>query len=149
VIGSRNIEAFRTEQERQARILAQAIQDTIERVGKTLGTVPMLNAVAGALITVEAAMLASCPTTHQRKALKKEMDAARPRALAMALKANPRKAQALDRQPDGFVGMSDAASVGPVNRSSEELAMRALIVPELRRRWPTGRVPSLGIDRDG
>ena len=26
------------------------------------------------------------------------------------------------------------------NRSSEELAMRDLVVPELRRRWPTARI---------
>lgn len=73
--------------ERQSTILAQAIQNTIEQIGATLtaqGGQPTMNAVAGALVSVEATMLAAIPSPA-RKALRKAMDKMQPQALAAAI----------------------------------------------------------------
>lgn len=71
------------EEQRQAQALAEAIQTAIQQVASDYDT-PMLNAVAGALVTVEAGVLAACDPAS-RKALRKAMEASRPGALAEAL----------------------------------------------------------------
>lgn len=62
----------------------RAIQAAIQATSSAFDP-PMLNAVAGAIVTVEAAMLASIADTNGRKALRKAMEASRPGALADAL----------------------------------------------------------------
>jgi len=74
----------KTEERRQAQALAEAIQSAIQTTSSAFDP-PMLNAVAGAIVTVEAAMLAAIPDTGNRKALRKAMEASRPGALADAL----------------------------------------------------------------
>lgn len=73
----------KAEEQRQAQALAEAIQTAIQQVASDFDP-PMLNAVAGALVTVEAGVLAACDATG-RKALRKAMEASRPGALAEAL----------------------------------------------------------------
>jgi len=73
----------KAEEQRQAQVLAEAIQTAIQQVASDFDP-PMLNAVAGALVTVEAGVLAACDAAG-RKALRKAMEASRPGALAEAL----------------------------------------------------------------
>lgn len=73
----------KVEEQRQAQALAEAIQTAIQQVASGFDP-PMLNAVAGALVTVEAGVLAACDATG-RKLLRKAMEASRPGALAEAL----------------------------------------------------------------
>lgn len=81
---------MKSEEIRQATILAAAIQKQIEEIGKQFET-PILNAVAGALVGVEAGILATIADAKHRKALRRSMDLARPRALAEALSRDPKK----------------------------------------------------------
>ena len=74
----------KTEERRQAQALAEAIQAAIQYTSSTFDP-PMLNAVAGAIVTVEATMLAAIPDAASRKALRKAMEASRPVALSDAL----------------------------------------------------------------
>lgn len=74
---------LKAEEKRQAQIFAEAMQAAITAAGKTL-EMPMMNALAGALVTVEAGMLASVADHRARKALKEAMKRARPRARAEA-----------------------------------------------------------------
>lgn len=74
----------KAEEQRQAQVIAEAIQAAIQATSSAFDP-PMLNAVAGAIVTVEAAMLASIADTNGRKALRKAMEASRPGALADAL----------------------------------------------------------------
>lgn len=73
----------KAEEQRQAQALAEAIQVAIQQVVSDFDP-PMLNAIAGALVTVEAGVLAACDAAG-RKALRKAMEAGRPGALAEAL----------------------------------------------------------------
>lgn len=73
----------KAEEQRQAQAIAEAIQTAIQQVASDFDP-PMLNAVAGALVTVEAGVLAACDSAG-RKALRKAMEASRPGALAEAL----------------------------------------------------------------
>jgi len=74
------------EEQRQVQAMAQAIHDAINACGDQFST-PMMNAVAGALVTVEASILATLdPRT--RKALRQAMERGRPRALKAALTNN-------------------------------------------------------------
>ncbi|MGR7993904.1 hypothetical protein [Xanthobacter sp. ZOL 2024] len=73
----------KAEEQRQVQALAEAIQTAIQQVAAGFDP-PMLNAIAGALVTVEARMLAACDAAG-RKALRKAMEASRPGALAEAL----------------------------------------------------------------
>lgn len=66
----------KAEEQRQAQALTEAIQTAIQQVASDFDT-PMLNAVAGALVTVEAGVLAACDPAG-RKALRKAMEASRP-----------------------------------------------------------------------
>ena len=82
------IEAWMAEEQRQASELAHIIQQAIETNGKALqaaGRQPLINAVAGALVTVEAGMLASITDPRFRKSLRQAMERARPHALALAV----------------------------------------------------------------
>lgn len=72
----------RQEEARQAQILADAIDKTIRETAEQFET-PMMNAVAGALVTVQGHMLASVPTEH-RKAMRKAMEKRLPAAIAQA-----------------------------------------------------------------
>lgn len=80
-------EAIQAEQDRQSQILVDAIYDAIR--GCAFET-PMVNAIAGALVTIEAAVLASVHDPALRRALKKEMDRHRPAALARAVASRDR-----------------------------------------------------------
>lgn len=74
------------EESRQAQAMAEAIHSAVNECGKQFSP-PMMNAVAGALVMVEASILATLdPPT--RKALRQAMERARPRALAEALTGN-------------------------------------------------------------
>lgn len=76
---------WKAEERGQAQILAEVIQGAIDEAGRTLlGSTPILNAVAGALVTVEAGMLASIEDPRHRKALRKAMERALPEAIATA-----------------------------------------------------------------
>ncbi len=83
---------MKAEEQRQARILTDAIHDTIMETAKQFDH-PMMNALAGALISNEASMLASVKDARVRKALRKVMDATRPRALAEAMQRDTGTAQ--------------------------------------------------------
>lgn len=78
------------EEQRQVQAIAEAIQAAIDDASKKFD-VPLLNAVAGAIVTVEAHMLAATAPAH-RKMLRKSMEKARPGALATALSHNPKLA---------------------------------------------------------
>lgn len=70
------------EEQRQVQAMAQAIHDAINECGRQFSP-PMMNAVAGALVTVEASILATLDP-RSRKALRQAMERGRPRALAAA-----------------------------------------------------------------
>lgn len=78
------LKAWKAEEARQAQILAEAIDAAIHETSKGFET-PILNALAGALVTVQAAMLSSVSDPHNRKELRKAMERALPRALADAI----------------------------------------------------------------
>ncbi|RAI34771.1 hypothetical protein [Rhodoplanes serenus] len=82
--GVETLRLLRQEEQRQSTIFAEAMQRAIDKVGAELDS-PMLNAVAGAIVGVEAAMLAAVADPRMRKALRRAMDQSRPRALAEAL----------------------------------------------------------------
>lgn len=84
--------AWKAEEQRQVQILTDAINTAIQETAKQFDA-PMMNALAGALITNEAAMLASVDNSAARKALRKAMDKMRPIALANAMARNHGKAQ--------------------------------------------------------
>lgn len=87
-------DAFKAEESRQAKIIADAINEAIMATGQTFET-PIMNAVAGALVANEAAILASIEDPKHRKALRKAMEDARPRAFAEAMTRNHGKAQVI------------------------------------------------------
>lgn len=81
-----DLQRLRAEEMRQAQVLSEVIQQAIQDASGCFRT-PILNAVAGALVTVEAHILASIADPAQRKALKRAMVQSRPAALASALRA--------------------------------------------------------------
>jgi hypothetical protein len=85
-------EAYKAEEQRQAQIMADAINKAIQETAKQFDA-PIMNALAGAIVTTEAAMLASIGDPAARKALRKVMDATRPRALAEAMTRDHGKVQ--------------------------------------------------------
>jgi hypothetical protein len=90
--------AWQAEERAQAQRLADIIQKAIQDDGIAIaaeGRAPMLNAVAGALVNVEAAMLALLSDPRLRKALRQAMERARPRALAEAMTRDNGKAQVI------------------------------------------------------
>ncbi|MDE3789594.1 hypothetical protein I7G86_02910 [Sinorhizobium meliloti] len=78
------LNAWKSEEARQAQILAEAINAAISEASKQF-EVPTLNALCGALVTVQAAALSSVADPHNRKELRKAMERALPRALAEAI----------------------------------------------------------------
>jgi hypothetical protein len=76
------------EEQRQAQAMAEAIHDAINECGRQFSP-PMMNAVAGALVAVEANILATLDP-RSRKALRQAMERGRPSALAEALTRNKR-----------------------------------------------------------
>jgi hypothetical protein len=90
--------AWQAEERAQAQRLGDIIQKAIQDDGLAIaaeGRAPMLNAVAGALVNVEAAMLAAIPDPRNRKALRQAMERARPRALAEAMTRDNGKVQVI------------------------------------------------------
>lgn len=85
-------DAWKAEEQRQAQIMSEAINKAIQDTAKQFDA-PIMNALAGAIVTVEASMLASIGDHKARKALRKVMDATRPRALAEAMTRNNGKVQ--------------------------------------------------------
>lgn len=78
-------ETWDTEKLRQGQELVTVLNDAIDTYGKRLveaGRMPMLNAVAAALIVVEAGLIASIADPQYRRLLKEAMD--RDRATATA-----------------------------------------------------------------
>ncbi|MDX0885556.1 hypothetical protein GOD57_11575 [Sinorhizobium medicae] len=75
------LRAWKAEEARQSQILAEAIDAAIQEAGKQFEA-PILNAVCGALVTIQAAVLSSVSDPHNRKELRKAMERALPRALA-------------------------------------------------------------------
>jgi len=71
------------EESRQAQAMAEAIHDAVNECGKQFSP-PMMNAVAAALVMIEAGILATLEPSA-RKALRQAMERARPGALAAAL----------------------------------------------------------------
>jgi hypothetical protein len=91
--------AWQAEERAQAQRLADIIQKTIQEDGLAIaaeGRAPILNAVAGALVNVEAAMLASIADPRHRKALRQAMERSRPRALAEAMTRGHGTAQVIN-----------------------------------------------------
>ncbi|MDX0601668.1 hypothetical protein GOD78_11685 [Sinorhizobium medicae] len=76
--------AWKAEEARQAQILATALDAAIQETAKQFDA-PIMNALCGALITVQAAVLSSVADPHTRKELRKAMERALPRALAEAI----------------------------------------------------------------
>lgn len=78
------LKAWKVEEARQAQILATAIDATTQETAKKFDA-PIMNALCGALVTVQAAVLSSVTDPHIRKELRKAMARALPRALAEAI----------------------------------------------------------------
>ncbi|WP_026618310.1 hypothetical protein M728_000345 [Ensifer sp. WSM1721] len=78
------LKAWKAEEARQAQILADAIDAAIQETAKHFDA-PIMNALCGALVTVQAAVLSSVADPHNRKELRKAMERALPRALAEAI----------------------------------------------------------------
>ncbi|NOV15910.1 hypothetical protein E5S70_07395 [Ensifer adhaerens] len=78
------LKKWKAEEARQAQILADAIDAAIQETGKTFDA-PIMNAVCGALVSVQAAVLSSVADPRHRKELRNAMERALPRALAEAL----------------------------------------------------------------
>lgn len=76
--------AWKSEEARQAQVLTDAIDAAIRETGKQFDA-PMINAVCGAIVTVQAQVLASIADPHHRKEMRKAMERALPRALAEAI----------------------------------------------------------------
>lgn len=72
------------EEQRQCAVLARAMHIVISEASREFDP-PMLNAVAGALVSIEASVLASISDPHLRKTLRKSMEDQRPVALAHAM----------------------------------------------------------------
>lgn len=76
---------WKAEEDRQAQDLFEIIQREVNVYGTRLraeGKAPMLNAVAGALVSAMGAMLASVDDRRIRKELRRAMDRGLPRAIA-------------------------------------------------------------------
>lgn len=80
----KSLSAWQAEEERQAQILAQAISAAIHETAKQFDA-PIMNAVAGALVSAQASMLSAVADPHNRKELRKAMERSLPKALAEAI----------------------------------------------------------------
>ena len=78
-------ELVKAEEVRQLNGFAQAIQGAIDLQAKEFadgGARPLIDSVAGALVFIEAAVLASVKDKHARKELRRVMERARSQAVA-------------------------------------------------------------------
>ena len=71
---------LKLEQERQAQIFFDAITTAIEKQGAEI-EYPMINALAGALVSVEAQLVNSIPSGKNRKAIMVSLNRQRRKAL--------------------------------------------------------------------
>lgn len=78
------LKAWKSEEARQAQILVEAINLAITEASKQF-EVPTLNALCGALVTMQASALSSVAEPHNRKELRKAMERELPGALAEAI----------------------------------------------------------------
>lgn len=93
-----DLDAWKAEEQRQSQIFSDAMQNAINAAAaglRTSGKQPIMNALAGAFVSVEAAFLAALSDNRSVKAVRAAMDKARPRALAIARERNPGKAQSI------------------------------------------------------
>lgn len=74
--------AWKNEEARQAQIYAEAIDAAVKEASKQFET-PIMNALCGALVTMQAAVLSAVEDPRARKALRKAMENELPRALAL------------------------------------------------------------------
>ncbi|MDR7220324.1 hypothetical protein [Aminobacter aminovorans] len=80
--------AWKIEEARQSQELCDAIQSVINEHGlrlKSEGRVPIMNAVASALVSVQGGMLAAIEDPRHRKALRNAMERNLPRAIAQMM----------------------------------------------------------------
>lgn len=80
--------SWKIEEARQSQGLCDAIQSVINEHGQRLkneGRVPIMNAVASALVSVQGGMLAGIEDPRHRKALRNAMERELPRAIAQML----------------------------------------------------------------
>lgn len=80
-------EPYEIERDRQTQELTTAIDKAIQEFGRATraaGKAPLLNAVAGAIVTVQGGILASVEDPRIRKALRREMERLLPRAIKEA-----------------------------------------------------------------
>ena len=101
-----NVEAWKAEEQRQSQIFSDAMQKAIDAAAAELaaaGKPPLMNALAGAFVSVEAVFLAALSDARSVKAVRAAMDKQRPRALALARERNPKRAQTVvvGRRADG------------------------------------------------
>lgn len=78
---------YAIERDRQTQDLTEAIDKVIQDYGRSLrsqGKAPMLNAVAGALTSIQGGIIASVEDRRIRKMLRKEMERLLPAAIAAA-----------------------------------------------------------------
>jgi hypothetical protein len=93
-----NLDAWKVEEQRQSRLFAEAMQKAIDAEAASLiaaGQPPIMNALAGAFVSVEAGFLAGLSDPRSVKAVRAAMDKARPRALALAREQNVSRATAV------------------------------------------------------
>lgn len=77
--------SWKAEMERQSEELLEAINDAIFAHGmklKSEGRLPIMNALAGALVSAQACMLAAIEDPHDRKRMIKSMECELPKAIA-------------------------------------------------------------------
>ncbi|MFC5423218.1 hypothetical protein ACFPOB_27105 [Bosea eneae] len=92
------IDKWKVEEARQSRVFAEAMQKAIDAAAADLiaaGKPPIMNALAGAFVSVEAGFLAGLADPRSVKAVRAAMDKARPRALALAREQNVSRATAV------------------------------------------------------
>lgn len=93
-----DLDLWKVEEARQSQIFADAMQKAINAAAADLisaGKPPIMNALAGAFVTVEAGFLAGLADPRNFKAVRAAMDKARPRALAIARERNGGRATAV------------------------------------------------------
>lgn len=93
-----DIDKWKAEEQRQSNLFSEAMQSAIDNTARDLiaqGTPPIMNALAGAIVSVEAVWMAALADNRSVKMMRVAMDKARPRALALARERCTGKAQAV------------------------------------------------------
>lgn len=91
-----DLDAWKAEEQRQSELFSVAMQKAIDALAAELiaaGKPPIMNALAGALVSVEAGFLCGLSDPRSLKAVRAAMDKARPRALALARERGVSRAQ--------------------------------------------------------